>query len=300
MSTRVTLEQWKVFAAIVEYGSGMNAANALCKSQSALSHSIKKLEESIGCDVFTTQGRNLILTPLGQFLYPKARDLIQQARKTEELIHQFTNNELDEIVIATTGLLGSYINTCILEKLMQRYPEKDISLNVVSGSSLSSQLLDGSVHIAIGSGFNDDQHLMDICDCEYVCVTAPKNLAKAMDHAGGNLRKIIIDDKIRDKTSSTATKSSIRVGCANLALKLLIEGTGYAWIPDLMALPYIKKNALSIVKSQPSEQRTLKLSIGIQSNQVMNQQINAVSRVIQHTVRNASNCVCHESRSTKH
>lgn len=56
MSIRVTLEQWRVFIAC---GVSVNTENFLCKSQSALSHSLKRLETSNGGPVFTIQGRSL-------------------------------------------------------------------------------------------------------------------------------------------------------------------------------------------------------------------------------------------------
>ena len=49
-------------------GSLTAAASVLCLTQSALSHSMKKLEQNLGADVWLREGRSLRLTQAGAYL----------------------------------------------------------------------------------------------------------------------------------------------------------------------------------------------------------------------------------------
>jgi DNA-binding transcriptional LysR family regulator len=76
MVARITLEMWRVFVAIATDGSSQKAADSLHKSQSAVSHALKKMEAELGHPLFELSGRNLVLTTLGKILLPKSTALI--------------------------------------------------------------------------------------------------------------------------------------------------------------------------------------------------------------------------------
>ena len=53
---------------VEKQGSLTGAANVLHVTQSALSHSMKKLEQQLGTDIWVREGRALRLTQAGQYL----------------------------------------------------------------------------------------------------------------------------------------------------------------------------------------------------------------------------------------
>jgi len=62
------------------------AAKALAISPSAISHSIKKLEEEFGRELFSKNGKQIALTSHGQLLMDRATRLLQQAECLKEEI----------------------------------------------------------------------------------------------------------------------------------------------------------------------------------------------------------------------
>ena len=58
-------------------GSLTAAASALNLTQSALSHSIKKLEQQLGTDIWLREGRSLRLTQAGQYLLQVANRVLR-------------------------------------------------------------------------------------------------------------------------------------------------------------------------------------------------------------------------------
>ena len=58
-----------IIRAVIEHGTLTKAAESLYLSQSALSHTIKKLEEQLGAPLWHKEGRNLRLTQAGERLH---------------------------------------------------------------------------------------------------------------------------------------------------------------------------------------------------------------------------------------
>ncbi len=78
---------------VEKQGSLTAAANVLCVTQSALSHSMKKLEQQLGTDIWLREGRNLRLTQAGEYLLAVANRVLPQLNQAEERLRQFAQGE---------------------------------------------------------------------------------------------------------------------------------------------------------------------------------------------------------------
>lgn len=74
-------------------GSLTAAADVLCVTQSALSHSMKKLEQQLGTAIWLREGRSLRLTQAGQYLLAVANRVLPQLALAEERLRQFAQGE---------------------------------------------------------------------------------------------------------------------------------------------------------------------------------------------------------------
>ncbi|MGP1717617.1 MAG: LysR family transcriptional regulator [Methylophilus sp.] len=74
-------------------GSLTAAAEKLFLTQSALSHSMKKLEQQLGTDIWLREGRSLRLTQAGQYMLAVANRLLPQLSLAEERLRQFAQGE---------------------------------------------------------------------------------------------------------------------------------------------------------------------------------------------------------------
>lgn len=79
--------------AIQAEGSLTAAADTLHITQSALSHSLKKLEDQLGVALFRRESRRLFLTQAGDYLLSVANRLEPQLLFAEEKLKQFSNGE---------------------------------------------------------------------------------------------------------------------------------------------------------------------------------------------------------------
>ena len=74
---------------VERHGSLTAAADVLCLTQSALSHSIKKLETQLGTPIWRREGRNLRLTQAGQYVLAVAHEVLPRLELAEERLRQF-------------------------------------------------------------------------------------------------------------------------------------------------------------------------------------------------------------------
>src|SRR6185503_4464507 len=82
---KTSVEQWAVLAAVVDHGGFAQAAAALNRSQSAVSYTVGRLQESLDVPLLAIEGRKAVLTVHGQALLKRARSLIADLDRLERL-----------------------------------------------------------------------------------------------------------------------------------------------------------------------------------------------------------------------
>lgn len=95
---RIHLE---ILRAVDQHGSLTAAAERLHLTQSALSHSIRKLEELLGVSVWHRDGRALRPTPAGTYLLGVAQRLVPQLEQAEGRLRQFAEGARGTLRVGT-------------------------------------------------------------------------------------------------------------------------------------------------------------------------------------------------------
>ena len=72
-------------------GSLTAAAGVLCLTQSALSHTIKKIEQHLGTPIWTRESRSLRLTQAGHYLLGVANRVLPQLEQAEETLERYAD-----------------------------------------------------------------------------------------------------------------------------------------------------------------------------------------------------------------
>ena len=82
-----------IIRAVQQQGSMTAAAEALHLTQSALSHTVRKLEGQLGVAIWHREGRSLRPTQAGEYLLKLAERLLPQLERAEEILHQIARGE---------------------------------------------------------------------------------------------------------------------------------------------------------------------------------------------------------------
>lgn len=116
----MTLDQLKMLQAIVEGGSLRAAAEILHRTQPTISVAIKNLEEELGIVLFDRNQYRNTLTPQGNALYKKAKQVLDHALSFKNLAKQLASGEELEVGIGFTSAISvapiiSTIKQCKVE-----------------------------------------------------------------------------------------------------------------------------------------------------------------------------------------
>jgi len=145
----VTLEQWKALISVVDSGGYEKAAETLNKSQSSVTYAVQKLQSQLGVKAFEVKGRKAVLTPTGEFLYRRARALVEEASATERAAKKLSAGWEAEIGIAVDAAFPSWLMLDCLERFGAESPHTRIEMieSVLGGTT--EALLQGEVQLAI-------------------------------------------------------------------------------------------------------------------------------------------------------
>jgi DNA-binding transcriptional LysR family regulator len=102
---RITLDAIETLEAIQETGSFAGAARRLHKVQSAVSYSIRQLEEALGVTLFDRGGHRAQLTDVGRAILDEGRLLLSRARRLETLAARFQDQWEPRLEVVIDGIL---------------------------------------------------------------------------------------------------------------------------------------------------------------------------------------------------
>ncbi|MGQ0546409.1 MAG: LysR family transcriptional regulator [Betaproteobacteria bacterium] len=249
---KISIDQWESFVSVVESGGYAKAGEALHKSQSTLTYSIKKLEGLLGVKVFEIRGRKAALTPTGEVLYRRGRTLLDEAARLERAARELAQGWEPELRLAVEILFPTWLLLQALGRFGEERPETRIELyeSVLGGTD--EALAGGRVHLAIGSrvppGFQGDA----IAQVRAVCVAAPAHPLHRLGRPATledlrAHRHIVVRDSGVQRTRDTGFLNERRWTVSNKAtsLRALTMGMGYAWIAEDTAREEIARGALA-------------------------------------------------------
>ncbi|MCM2494095.1 LysR family transcriptional regulator [Burkholderia glumae] len=113
---------------VARQGSLTAAADVLCLTQSALSHTVKKIEQQLGTPIWDREGRSLRLTQAGQYLLSLAERLLPQFEHAEARMKQYADGERGTLRI------GMECHPCyqwllkVVSPYLARWPDVDVDV----------------------------------------------------------------------------------------------------------------------------------------------------------------------------
>ena len=147
------------FETIAELGHLGRAAERLGRSQPALTKSIQRLEESLGARLFQRDGRRIRLTPAGELMLQRARQLRQDIEETRREVRDFASGVVGNIRLGCAATMAEYLLPRLTEDLLERAPAITMSLVLGQDDVPREALRSGRLDMAICSRIVDDPQL---------------------------------------------------------------------------------------------------------------------------------------------
>ena len=147
----VKLELYRVFREVAEAGNISLAAENLYLSQSAVSQSVKQLEQQLGTRLFLRSPRGVTLTEDGRLLFEYVRSAMGLLETGEDKLQQSRTLQAGTLVIGASDTVTSQFLLPHLDAFHRRHP--NIHIRIISGRSYKvlGLLRAGRVDIAFAS-----------------------------------------------------------------------------------------------------------------------------------------------------
>lgn len=145
----MNLRQLRYFCGVVEAGNSRAAAEKLFVAPTAISMQIAQLEEIIGGLLFDRASRPMALTALGEFVYPKAKELLSASDRLEFEAKGVAAGNLGWLGIGFTRSTIFSLLPEAVHAMQADFPNVRIELLEVLTEDQPVSLRSGTIHLGI-------------------------------------------------------------------------------------------------------------------------------------------------------
>lgn len=141
----MTLTQLRHFIGLARAGSFVKASGQLFMTQSALSRSIKSLEDELGQLLFDRAGKRIELTAFGRIVLQRSQALVQEAEALRHSGRVLAAGDSGQVRIGLSSGPGALLTSAILMHFAQHFPRFHVEILRASTAVLTQMLRDRSV-----------------------------------------------------------------------------------------------------------------------------------------------------------
>lgn len=246
------------FARVASLGSYTEASRALSVSPSAVSKSIKRLEERLGIRLFTRTTRSITLTPEGAELYEKALRLIREAESIEQTAFAARNEPAGLLRVTATVPVGTRLIAPRLPEFRGKYPGLNVELRL---TDTMTDLIEEGIDVAVRIGPVADSRLIAFplapnivsayASPDYIKRRGMPRLPSELDshdlvriryQSSGQIMKWHFRDE--DEVIELMPEAAITVNSPEAVLAILSEGGGIGMLPSFLAITPVSHGLL--------------------------------------------------------
>lgn len=143
------LSSYRIFYTVANTGNISKAAKELYISQPAISKSIQKLEESVGCKLFSRSSRGVVLTDEGKLLFEHVGSAFETLTLGEEKLKRSIELGVGHLKIGVSSTLCKYLLLPYLKEFIRQNPHITISITCQSTNDTLKLIEDNKIDIGL-------------------------------------------------------------------------------------------------------------------------------------------------------
>ena len=205
----LTLDQFRIFAAVAEQGSFSAAARRLNRAQSAITYAIQRLEAQIGTALFDRAGYRPQLSEAGAALLPRVTRILEEVDAFTVQARGLSEGLEPEIALVLDSMVPMAKVMAPLADFQARFPTVQTRVLVETLGAAAAALLDGSADLGIVTAFASaapELARAPLGEIALVPVAAP-------DHPLAGAGERIEAERLRDQVQLVLTdRSSLTAG----------------------------------------------------------------------------------------
>ncbi len=127
-------------------------AAALHTSQPAISRQIRELEQELGVELFTRQGKRLTgHTAAGREIFPIVERLLQEQANLRTAVADFKQRDAGELVVATTHTQARYALPRVVAQFRKKFPQVKLAFHQADPQRIVDAVRNGEADIGIAT-----------------------------------------------------------------------------------------------------------------------------------------------------
>jgi LysR family cys regulon transcriptional activator len=175
----VKLQQLRYLTAIVRSNLNISAAaDSLYTSQPGISKQLRLLEEELGVELFSRNGKHLTeVTPIGHQIILKAESILREVNNIQILAEEYRDDRRGSLSIATTHTQARYALPPVIKVFRERYPAVSLQVHQGSPAQIAELVQSGEVDFAIATESLElfEDLVMMPCYVWHRCVLVPRD-----------------------------------------------------------------------------------------------------------------------------
>ncbi len=240
------LSQLEVFLAVACEHRFSRAAEKLHRTQSAVSQTIRKLENELGEALFDRSSREGVLTDAGRVLYEYAERLLNLRQDAHESLAELRELQKGRLVIAANEFTALYLLP-VLAEFRRLHPMIRITVQRSLGSRIPDDVLQHSAELGVLSYKPEEPRLHSIVTYldELVLVVPPRHPLASLPEV--SIRQLgvesfvahIVSSPYRDKVLQTFQKyktplhMDLELPTLQAIKQFVAMGNGVALMPEI-------------------------------------------------------------------
>lgn len=157
----MTLDQIKMFVTVAHAGSIASAANILCKTQSAISIALKRLQLELNLELLHREQYRLTLTEPGRKLLRHCEFLLKQEQHLATIAQHLSSGLETKIHIVYEAICHSDSIFSAITEIQQSYPLTEFHLSSENNLGAIKSLVEGQGDMAISPWIDRFHELAD-------------------------------------------------------------------------------------------------------------------------------------------
>lgn len=264
---KITLEQWRMFLAVVEFGGFNQASQNVHKSQSSIHTAVNKIENALGVKLFAIEGRKTTLTQAGELMLRKATSLVEEAEKIESIGINLGEGVETRLRIAVDEIFPSELLYNVLDAVSSEFPYLRIELmeSVLGGAT--ELLKNGEVDIAVTPFTINGLFSEELCQIEFLAVASPSYALNQTSEPQPleklkSFRQIVVrDSAISERKDEGWLEAQQRwtVSHMRTSVDMIVNGFGFAWLPYPLIENELRNGKLKQVPLKVNAKRNVQL-----------------------------------------
>ena len=236
------------------------AAENLYLTQSAVSFRIRQLEQQLGVNLFSRYRNNIQLTAAGERLLPHAEAMLTALQRARQDVAVSAEQALQLSIAATANVWDAFLLQGFIN-IQRALPGLSWRAESMGKDQIARQVLERHLDLAIlfDAPKIDEMQIDKLGDIKLLPVTtfASNNAAEAMQQ-----QYILVDwgtafDIQHARFFPDLPPPQLRTGSARIALELMQQSGGSAYLPDTMVKNLLADASLRLIKDAPVMTREL-------------------------------------------